>query len=1174
MRPSLLKIKGINSFNGEQVIEFNRLVEKGLFGIFGPTGSGKSSILDAITLVLYGNISRDSKEFINTEVDRGEVSFEFEILDGKRRRTYRLERGIKRKKNGGIETTVARMMELEVDGIKILAEGVTNVNQEVMRVIGLSADDFTRSVVLPQGKFSEFLKLTGRERRNMLERIFGLEQYGKTIMDKISTQRKKYDVKRIDLEGQLKGYEGITGDYYKEVAEHLNLLLGEEQLLKVEILKLDKEYQQGKKTWELQEERRGYEAIKKTLEEKKSEIEENRNQFEMGRKSNLLKPYLTNLKTIEEKINENKINLEKLETDLPRVNEKLKEVQENHQKSLVYKEEQFPSLIAKVESCKQAEEMEEQNQLLIKEIKALEELYAYHYKESQEKAKGLEKLKVKRIEGKEKITEIEKYLEAIYIESHIREGLEQGYSLEKDMERVLLEKKENETMLVALSKVIEENKIKLKEKTQIKEGLEAGLSTFVEAQKHLEQSPLKEENIVFTNKMELEKRKQQLITLRDHTTQRSTLVKVLEALLRDKTQLENNKEAYITKIREAESGFETLKVEVKKIEMESVAANLAQHLHQGDSCPVCGSKEHPHPAEGKAEALLIEKNNELGKSETKLLELKEEKTKIDISLAQVDKEGDMKKTSLEEIEKLVGNQSLEDFRKEVDGLEIELIKVIKEREAYTNNKTKTEAEIEKHKEGINSNNTLLTKLNIEIQKDSESHETLINKIQKLRKNSNEISSSIEKLKEGLKIENIVVEYNQMKGLDKERWKKEKELKDLREIVEIENHQREALEEGLHSLNLEIAKNKQQLDGNKQHLNMSIEKIKKLVEDNNPKTYRVTLENRMKEVEETEKNLKVRVEKGSALQQKMVEEKAIAENNRVNLESEYSLKKQELEKMTQDQGFNSLEEIEKYVIIEEELERLEKQIITYDDDVKNINHNIGRINKALEGNCLTQEMWEQIQALLTEKKQVQEKMSKEIGESQQIVKDVKVKLENIKELKKKEKKITHKLDILLELSKMLEGNKFVEYVAINQLKYIAREASKWLKEITRGRYALELDSSGNFVMRDDFNGGIRRATNTLSGGETFLTSLALALALSSHIQLKGSVPLEFFFLDEGFGTLDSELLEIVMNALERLHSEKLSVGIISHVEELKNRVPIKLMVSPPIYGGEGTTIKII
>ncbi len=61
-------------------------------------------------------------------------------------------------------------------------------------------------------------------------------------------------------------------------------------------------------------------------------------------------------------------------------------------------------------------------------------------------------------------------------------------------------------------------------------------------------------------------------------------------------------------------------------------------------------------------------------------------------------------------------------------------------------------------------------------------------------------------------------------------------------------------------------------------------------------------------------------------------------------------------------------------------------------------------------------------------------------------------------------------------------------------------------------------------------------------------------------MKGNAPLEFFFLDEGFGSLDVELLDTVMESLEKLHSSNLSIGIISHVEELKNRVPVKLVVT--------------
>ena len=68
-------------------------------------------------------------------------------------------------------------------------------------------------------------------------------------------------------------------------------------------------------------------------------------------------------------------------------------------------------------------------------------------------------------------------------------------------------------------------------------------------------------------------------------------------------------------------------------------------------------------------------------------------------------------------------------------------------------------------------------------------------------------------------------------------------------------------------------------------------------------------------------------------------------------------------------------------------------------------------------------------------------------------------------------------------------------------------------------------------------------------------------------------MEFFFLDEGFGTLDNNLLDVVMNSLEKLQDEKLAVGIISHVEELKNRVPVKLMVEPAQPGLRGTKVEI-
>lgn len=89
----------------------------------------------------------------------------------------------------------------------------------------------------------------------------------------------------------------------------------------------------------------------------------------------------------------------------------------------------------------------------------------------------------------------------------------------------------------------------------------------------------------------------------------------------------------------------------------------------------------------------------------------------------------------------------------------------------------------------------------------------------------------------------------------------------------------------------------------------------------------------------------------------------------------------------------------------------------------------------------------------------------------------------------------------------------------------------------------------------------------------MASLALALALSSQIQMKGSAPLELFFLDEGFGTLDENCLEVVMEALEKIRNKKRSVGVITHVEEIKARIPVHLLIEPAKAGEGGSKISI-
>ncbi len=162
-----------------------------------------------------------------------------------------------------------------------------------------------------------------------------------------------------------------------------------------------------------------------------------------------------------------------------------------------------------------------------------------------------------------------------------------------------------------------------------------------------------------------------------------------------------------------------------------------------------------------------------------------------------------------------------------------------------------------------------------------------------------------------------------------------------------------------------------------------------------------------------------------------------------------------------------------------------------------------------------------------------------------------------ELEKQASARKREAEIAERLKKLFEANKFMEFIAEEYLQNIAQNASARLLSLTSGKYFLRYE--GGFFVGDNLNGGALRGVHTLSGGEIFLVSLSLALALSAEICAKSSRPMEFFFLDEGFGTLDTSLVDTVMDSLEKLRSEHFAIGIISHVEELKHRIEKKILV---------------
>lgn len=223
MKPIKLKIAGLNSFTDEQTINFEKLTKNGLFGIFGPTGSGKSTIIDAITFVLYGEISRydgtnANKAFINTNSNYMSITFEFILGKGKDENLYEVKREYLKRNDGSVKPPSARLVLKKSDeNIKVLADKPKEVTKEIIKIIGLKYDDFTRSIILPQGKFSEFLMLENKARRDMLERLFGLEKYGSELSLKLNNAKNK----QKDIVDEIKIKLEIYGNITKEDVENL-----------------------------------------------------------------------------------------------------------------------------------------------------------------------------------------------------------------------------------------------------------------------------------------------------------------------------------------------------------------------------------------------------------------------------------------------------------------------------------------------------------------------------------------------------------------------------------------------------------------------------------------------------------------------------------------------------------------------------------------------------------------------------------------------------------------------------------------------------------------------------------------------------------------------------------------------------------------------------------------
>lgn len=1171
MKPKMLRIVGLNSFQEEQKIDFERLTEKGLFGIFGPTGSGKSTILDAITIALYGKITRTSKGYINTTTKNLNVSYQFEIGLGSERKTYIAERNIRIDKNGAYKTRYARLIEKNQDERNILSEGPKEVQKKIEKIIGLTSEDFTRSVVLPQGKFSEFLKLTGKDKRDMLERIFALEKYGKNLSDKIKRVRNEKIKEENILSGELKKYEGLTEEVFKERKLQLKNLIEEEENLTKEKMKIDRAYDKYKDIYELQNELKEYKEVEKSLEDRNQEISSKKESADKAKKALKVKPFIDSLKETEKQIKNNEAELKSLETKLKNIDEELEVTEKKFSEILEKKEKEIPEFIKKEANLLQAIEINKKIAKLELERKKLLKEYNEVKGEMQVLEKKLNSLLLNREEKLKNIEEIDNRLRQISIDPEYREKVQYTFDKEKEYKQVLHKKEELDSKI----KDKDKNIINVeKEYKDIVEKQNKQNSLVIELEnkdKEIEKENPGDNSVLLEKSEKVSRCREMLEKTVKNDNKKRDLEEKLKELYKHKNPAEENLKLMKENLVRRQEELVAVDKEIDNINKKNLASILADDLEEGKPCPVCGSTHHTISVEKIERELLLKKQEEKTHLEVLIKNVNESINNFSIKLISYEKEEEHIKNELSEIEKELKDIDLLKLKKEKEKEEREFVELKNKIEKYNKGKEEINNEIKSEKENKTKIDMMEAKLSEVLKNERNSLEELKKDLSKENEILDKYSEEYLSLKKELNLENIALRMEEIKKAEKESRVLQNNQRALRSLIEKMDKNKEELNARLKVLDIELSKILQSGKEKSSVIKSEEEELQKLTSGKNPQEYIEVVRKKIKEINEVSDRLKIILEKDKKQRQEIWDAKLSLEQSKIILSSLYKDQEEKLEDSLKENNFSDENEIIKVLLDEEEIKRIEDEINKYEDELKNIKNNISRIEKKLNGELIEEEKWEEIKKYRSDNEKLLNTKIKEIAALQKTIEDMEKDMEDLKELRKKEKELNHKLSLLNDLGKLIEGNKFVEFAAMNQLKYIAREASRRLKNITRDRYALEIDSEGNFTIRDDYNGGEIRDTSTLSGGETFLTSLALALALSSQVQLKGSAPLEFFFLDEGFGTLDTELLEIVMNSLEKLHNSRLSVGIISHVEELKNRVPVKLVVTSAKQGEGGSKV---
>ena len=1065
-----LRFKNLNSLYGEWIIDFTspEFVSNGIFALTGPTGAGKSTILDAICLALYGatprlgKITKSGNEIMSRQTGECYAEVLFESQAGRFRCQWYQHRARKRPDGNLAEARHEISDALTKKPIETKKRDVAKV---IEKKTGMDFERFTRSILLAQGGFDTFLKADPEQKSRILEQITGTDIY--TAISKRVHERLREEQETLGLlQAETAGMPTLDEEQIAGIQQRLRERRKNEEDTAAKARETEKAIAWLKGIDVLRAEIRALDQEHTKLTSEHHEFIPQRKRLERSRKTADLEAPFATITSTRKQLDQDRKALSNGESKAPKaasaVQQKEKALEGAERATLSAKEvlKTSGSLIQQIRSMDlQSEDKQKAMAVAEKDCKQDAGQIA-----SEQKRYDQEKKNLKAAEDRMKRVDV-------YLQSNACDKVLVGElaGIREQLSSLSATQKHGEEINKRLSKA-------KKRLAVAKKKLSAGSKKAADCRAELKSIQKKIETNTKNLQILLDGR-----LLREYRAEKDALFREM-ALLRTIEELESER----------------------------------SRLEDGKPCPLCGSTVHPY-AMGNVPEI-----DETEKRVAAISELIDKAEGCEATAAKLTVQEKRIQQQVADADRLENDSAYEKKSSE---------KVV----------TDLNAEQNQHNDRV-----------VEMTRTALSRLAPLGFTELSDANTASILQSLEKRLKSWQ-ENI----RSKETAEKEIIERNGELKRLEAIIETQRRSLEIKEKAL--------------EGQKEEYDELVSERRRLFGKKSPDEEASRLEKTVSDAEKTEK--KHRIERDEAKQQ----HQSIMTNNAA-LKERIEMGGRELDHLEtafnaslKAAGFADEADFVACRLAPQEREQIEKLAKQLDDRMTDLKARIKDRRDRLTAEtdkAVTATPMEELTQLNEEQNGALKQLRDDIaGLTHQLDADKAAK-EKIKEKtnqiesQKKECARWEKLHLLIGSA---DGKKYRNFAQGLTFELMVSHANRQLRKMT-DRYLLIRDEVQPLELNviDNYQAAEIRSTRNLSGGESFIVSLSLALGLSKMASRK--VRVDSLFLDEGFGTLDEEALETALETLAELHQDGKLIGVISHVSAMKERISAQINVLP-VSGGK-------